>query len=34
MHSEESRKYVTIVKRLITWAQKRYPNVGSKSISS
>ena len=34
MHSEESRKFVTIIKRLMTWAQRRYPALGSKSISS
>jgi len=34
MHNEESRKYVTIIKRLMTWCQTRYPSVPSKSVYS
>jgi len=34
MHDEETRKFVTIIKRLMTWAQKRYPADPSKSIYS
>lgn len=34
MHNEESRKYVTILKRLITFSQRRYPTVPSKMVMS
>ena len=34
MHDEESRKYITVIKRLMTWAQKRYPADPSKSTFS
>lgn len=34
LHNEESRKYVTILKRLISWAQRAYPGDPSKSVWS
>ena len=34
MHDEESRKFVTIIKRLITFAQTKYPAQGSHRFSS
>jgi hypothetical protein len=34
MHDEESRKFVTIIKRLLTFAQTKYPASGSHSFSS
>ena len=34
MHDEESRKFVTIIKRLMTFAQRKYPAEGSRSFRS